>query len=254
MTIWVKRLLIANVGMFFLTYYMMPELFGILAFVPALVLVRPWTLVTYMFLHAGFGHLFFNMLALFFFGSRLEARLGERDFLLLYFISGIGGALLSFLFTPTAAVVGASGAVFGVLLGFALFWPRERIYIWAVLPIEARWLVMILAGMSLYSGFAGAGGRIAHFAHLGGFVAGWIFLRIRETNIRKRRGGPSTPTVMARVSGQTRREEEQWRSIRIDELHEINRYEVERIMRKMDVLGPQALSPDERAFMNRMVG
>ena len=77
------------------------------------------------------------MIGLFFFGPRLESRLGSRGFLLLYFVSGLGGAVFSLLFAREAAVVGASGAVFGVLLGFAMFWPRERIYIWGVLPVQA---------------------------------------------------------------------------------------------------------------------
>src|SRR5690606_33832051 len=119
------RLILANVVMFVITASS-PMLYRELALIPAFVLTRPWTLVTYMFLHAGLWHLLFNMLGLFFFGPRLEALLGERDFFLLYLISGLGGALLS-LGAPYAAVVGASGAVFGVLYGFARYWPREPI-------------------------------------------------------------------------------------------------------------------------------
>ncbi|HZD05091.1 MAG TPA: rhomboid family intramembrane serine protease, partial [Longimicrobiales bacterium] len=114
-----KRLLIANVVMFILPQ-VMPALYYDLALVPTQVFVRPWTVVTYMFLHAGLAHIFFNMIGLFFFGPRLEAWLGGRDFLKLYFLSGIGGAAFTFLFQPQYPVVGASAAVYGVLLGFAL--------------------------------------------------------------------------------------------------------------------------------------
>ncbi|MBP1679011.1 MAG: Peptidase rhomboid domain protein, partial [Bacteroidetes bacterium] len=141
MNSWTMRLIAANVVMYFLTSAS-PGLLNLLMLVPAFAPSAPWTVVTYMFLHANLWHLLFNMLSLFFFGPRLELELGGRDFLLLYFISGIAGALLSFL-TPYVAIVGASGAVFGVLLGFARYWPREQIMIWGIIPVEARWLVII---------------------------------------------------------------------------------------------------------------
>ncbi len=250
---WVRRLIVANVVVFLVTYSA-PAVFRSLAFTPTLLLLRPWTLFTYMFLHAGLWHLFFNMLGLFFFGPRLELRLGARDFLILYVLSGLGGALLSFAFAPMAPVVGASGAVFGVLYGFARFWPTDEIYLWAVLPIQARWLVIGLAALSLYSGFSGAGSRIAHFAHLGGFVGGWAYLRWRERLIRRRRPVPVAHSALDVVSGKAKREEEQWRAIRLETLHEINRAEVERILGKLNQAGGRGLTPEERAFMNRMCG
>src|SRR5438105_718979 len=151
MTPWVLRLIIANLVFFFITTAS-PALMSLLTFVPAYILLRPWTLVTYMFLHGGMGHIFFNMLSLFFFGPRLELVLGGQRFLLLYFISGIAGALLSFVFTPFASIIGASGAVFGVMLGFAYYWPREPIYVWGIFPIQARWLVMGMTALSIYGG------------------------------------------------------------------------------------------------------
>ncbi len=253
MTLWVRRLIAANVIIYMLTMAS-PALYAHLAFVPAAVLVRPWTLVTYMFVHApGFTHLFFNMIGLFFFGPRLEYRLGSRDFLLLYFLSGLGGAVLSFIFSPMSAVVGASGAVFGILYGFARFWPHDHIYLWAVLPIRARWLVIGLAVISLWSGVRGMGDGIAHFAHLGGFVGGWAFLHWRDRLVRTRRP-VAAHTAIEVVSGKMRREEEQWRAIRLETLHEINRSEVERILRKLEETGGRGLTPEERAFMNRMCG
>lgn len=250
MTTWVKRLLIANVAVFLLTMYSR-ELFVLLAFVPAYILVRPWTILTYMFVHAGFGHIFFNMLGLFFFGPRLESRLGPRDFLYLYFLSGLAGALPYFLLAPGTPMVGASAGVFGILLGYAMFWPDDRIYIWGVLPVPARVLVLGLAALSLYSGLGGIG-QVAHFAHLGGFVGGWLFLRWRQRHIRGKRLDPRAPSTLERVSGRSRQEEERWNSIRVDGLHEVNRTEVERILHKIQAQGARSLTPDERAFMNRM--
>ncbi|MDH3252462.1 MAG: rhomboid family intramembrane serine protease, partial [Ignavibacteria bacterium] len=182
MTPWVTRLLIANAAMYVLSI-VGPGLVSALMFVPAYVLMRPWTLVTYMFLHGGIWHLFFNMLGLFFFGPRLEVELGGRDFLLLYFISGLAGALFSFI-TPYAAIIGASGAVYGVLIGFAYYWPRDQILIWGIIPVQARWLVAGMTVLSLWGGFGGGGDGIAHFAHLGGFAGGYLFLKWRDLTSR----------------------------------------------------------------------
>ena len=109
MTRWVRTLLAANILAFFVQQTV-PGFTELLMFVPRLALVRPWTIVTYMFLHAGFSHIAFNMLSLYFFGSRVESRLGSGRFLWLYLISGVSGAALSFLFSFNASIYGASAA------------------------------------------------------------------------------------------------------------------------------------------------
>ena len=228
-----------------------------LAFVPAWVLQQPWSIVTYMFLHAGLMHILFNMIGLYFFGPRLETRIGSRDFIALYLLSGIVGAVLSFFFTPGAAIVGASGAVFGVLYGFAHYWPHERIYIWGVLPVPARGMVLGLAGLSIWFGISGGSAGVAHFAHLGGFAGGWAYLKVRERRSQRfrRKADPgSEPSAIEKISGRAAREEKKWEDIQVDDLHEINRSEVERIQEKIEREGSGSLTPDERAFMNRMAG
>ena len=252
MTPWVRRLLVANVLVFFMTN-MQPPLASELAFSPAAVLARPWTPFTYMFVHAGFGHIFFNMLSLFFFGPRLEERLGSGHFLALYFTSGLTGALLSFL-TPTAFIVGASAATFGVQLGFARYWPRDRILIWGVMPIEARWLVVLMTLVSLRGGFSG-GGNVAHWAHLGGYLGAAVFLVIMDRlsparSFKHRASGASTPPVTARVLGD-RAAMERWARIRPDELHEVNRAELERIQAKLAAHGVTSLTTADREFLDR---
>ena len=252
MTPWARRLLIANVAVFFGTTLLLPPiLVDQLVLIPGLLAVRPWTVITYQFLHAGVMHLLFNMLGLYFFGPRLEARIGSRHFLFLYLASGAGGALLS-IFTPMARIVGASGAVFGVLLGFARYWPRERIYIYALIPVEARFLVVFLAALSLWSGFTGGDG-IAHFAHLGGFVGGWIYLKALERNspARKFKQRVEASMVPGRPSA---RDLERWTEVDSGTLHPVNRAEYERVLQKAREFGVPSLTVQERTFMERFVG
>lgn len=255
MTPWALRLLIANVAVFFVTAAQ-PALVRLLAFVPAAILSQPWTAVTYMFVHAGFAHLLFNMIGLFFFGPRLEDRLGARDFLALYFLSGLGGALFSLVFQPQSAVVGASGAVYGVLFGFAYFWPREPIYIWGVLPIESRWLALMLVAVSLYSGISGGQSGVAHFAHLGGIALGYGFLRWRKWRRKRRRKSRSPSPARSRIRRSKKRDEsealDRWRAIPVEELHELNREEVETLLEKAEEGGVESLSSEQRSFLDRM--
>lgn len=194
----VKRLLIANVVVFAVTLLLPTVVGDWLAFQPTRIVLRPWAPLTYMFVHAGFGHLFFNMLMLFFFGPPLEGRWGEREFLKFYVICGLGGAALSFLFLPNS-IVGASAALYGVMLAFAMNWPRAPIYVFGIFPVEARYLVGFMAVVALLSAVDSASGSsVAHFAHLGGFVTGWIYLKadwraasaiknVRKTATKKRR-------------------------------------------------------------------
>jgi len=253
MTPWVLRLLVANVAVFFLTTSGALD-WRYLALVPGAILMQPWGVFTYMFVHGGFWHLAFNMIGVFFFGPRLEMQLGGKSFMGLYLLSGLGGAAFSFLFARHGAVVGASGAVFGVLLGFAYFWPRERIYIWGVLPVEARWLVGILAAMSLFSGISGTGAGVAHFAHLGGFVAGYGFLRWRKRKYLQQWKPMATPKrQLAKAANRSSDGEflKRWKKIRTEALHELNRDEVERLLAKADKTGVHSLTLDEMAMLNR---
>jgi membrane associated rhomboid family serine protease len=248
MTPWVLRLIVANTAVFLLSMTV-AGVMDSFVLVPALILQRPWSAVTYMFLHGGLGHLFFNMLSLFFFGSRVEQRLGERRFLILYFASGIAGALLSAVFSPWSAIVGASGAVFGVMLAFAWFWPHDQILIWGIIPIEARWMVAFMTALALFGGFTGAQGGIAHFAHLGGFVGGWICLKAfgarHGMKQFRARSAPVVPkenveSAMAR-----------WQRIRRENLHEVNRTELDRILDKIGASGVASLTSGEREFLER---
>lgn len=248
MTPWVQRLLIANVLVFFLQMTV-SGLEVQLAFIPAFILARPWTIVTYMFVHAGLTHILFNMIALYFFGPRVEQRIGSERFFSLYMISGITGGLLSFVFAPAAPIVGASGAIFGVMLAYARFWPRDRIYIWGVLPIEARWLVIGYTVLSLWWGFGGGASGTAHFAHLGGFVGGFLcllYMQRHQGAKRFRKQATAAPPPKDALVGD-------WRKVDRTRIHAINREEVDRILDKISKSGIASLTPQERLFLSNFV-
>lgn len=244
MTPWVSRLLFANI-IVFLLQMTFPFMTGWLALVPVALPVHPWTILTYMFAHSTgrLTHILFNMLALYIFGPRVELRLGGTRFIRMYLIAGITGGLLSLLFTPYASIVGASGAVFGVQLAFAKFFPRDKIYIWGVIPIEARVLVVIMTVITLYGGLSGGGG-VAHFAHLGGYLGAWLYLWRVDKNLpaakwQQKLAGPSAASVPIG----------DWRNLNLSAVHELNRDEVQRIVAKIEKEGERSLTSQERVFL-----
>jgi membrane associated rhomboid family serine protease len=179
----VKFLILANVTIFAaqelfrLDYILVPNF----ALIPPYVFQgRVWQLVTYMFLHGGFTHILFNMIALWMFGSALERVWGSKEFLKYYLLTGIGGGLCYALFNMNSTVptVGASGAIYGLLLAFGVLFPDEMIYIWGVLPIKAKYFVLIFGGIEFFASF-NTGSGVAHLAHLGGMVIGYVYLKLK---------------------------------------------------------------------------
>ncbi|MET0399296.1 MAG: rhomboid family intramembrane serine protease [Longimicrobiaceae bacterium] len=181
-TPWVKRLLIANTAVFLVAFIAVrlgygPWIVDRFALEPREILTEPWTILTYAFLHLGIGHVFFNMLSLFFFGPMLEERWGSRAFIRFYLVAAAGSALfaaLEALFVPNVVVLGASGAIYGLMMAFAMAWPTMPIHVWGIFPIQARWLVAIMAVLSL---LLIGGGGVSHLAHLGGFATAFLYLR-----------------------------------------------------------------------------
>ena len=181
----VKHLLIINVLVFVATIAL--ERLGYLQITNMMCLwpigsglFRVWQPFTYMFMHAGFDHIFFNMFALWMFGYVLENYWGTRRFVVYYLICGIGAAIthmaMSLLFNmPMSPTVGASGAVYGILLAFGMMFPNERIYLYFLMPIKAKWFVIGYAAIELFEGFFRAD-NVAHFAHLGGMLFGLILI------------------------------------------------------------------------------
>jgi membrane associated rhomboid family serine protease len=263
LTPWVKRLIVANVIVFVVSVYFLPGLSQFLAFYPEWAIIRlmPWTFVTYMFEHASWSHIFFNMLSLGFFGPRVEAQMGGRRFLTMYFIAGLAGALLSLALKSIAPnpIVGASGAIFGVLLVYATLWPHEKVYIWGALPVEARWLVIGYTVISVFGGFGGLGSfgaGTAHFAHLGGFVGAFLYLRFIDyrSPLRSYQRKLDTATYGKRGWGLSAGNEEiaSWEAIPRVGLHPMNVEELDRVIAKAKRHGVRSLTSDERAFLHRM--
>jgi membrane associated rhomboid family serine protease len=144
----------------------------------------PWQLVTYAFLHGGMTHLFFNMFALWMFGSQIELRWGARRFAFYYLFCVIGAGALQLMISTSAAksgmiypTIGASGGVFGVLLAFGMMFPNQRIVLlFPPIPIKAKWFVLGYGVLELWMGITGTQPGIAHFAHLGGMLFGLVLI------------------------------------------------------------------------------
>ena len=182
MTPAVQWLIVANVGVFFLqvTLFGVNNVFDFLGLDPAQFPAEWWTIATYMFVHGGLWHIAFNLLSLWMFGPRIEELWGARSFTYFYLWCGIGGALAHLILDGSSGLVGASAAVMGVLLAYALRWPDEEVYVFGVLPMKTRWLVVWLAVINLAMGVSSSkgGSGIGWFAHLGGLAFGWIYLRV----------------------------------------------------------------------------
>ena len=198
-----KNIIIINVLVMIMTSLngdLMYQKFAL--FYPTSPFFRWWQPVTHMFMHGGFWHLFFNMYTLYFFGRVLEERWGAKKFLIFYFVTGLGAALIhtgvewiqmhhwmnqvaegsmaaqanihALKMTPT---VGASGAIYGVLMGFAMLYPDAILtLIFPPVSMKAKWFVLIFGGIELLTGITGVGGGIAHFAHLGGLIFGYLLI------------------------------------------------------------------------------
>ena len=200
----VKPIILINIGVMVLTSLNDPLMTRLFALNPITFITKPWQLVTYMFMHGGFFHLFFNMYTLYIFGSVLERVWGPKKFLAFYFVTGLGAAAVhtgvewiqmqgwlaqaaegshsalmaihSLKMTPT---VGASGAIYGVLMGYAMLYPDSILtLIFPPISLKAKWFVLIFAAIELLTGVTGTGGGIAHFAHLGGLIFGYILIHV----------------------------------------------------------------------------
>jgi membrane associated rhomboid family serine protease len=184
----IKILVIINV-VAFLASLAVPAMVIQLGVVPADVFEKGaiWQLVSYMFLHGGIGHLLMNMLSLWMFGTELERRWGTRFFTKYYFVTGIGAGLTTLLWSISplpyadqlyySVMIGASGAIYGVLLAYGLTYPHREIYLYFLFPVQAKYFVMIVGAITFLSSMGAGGSGVAHTAHLGGLIVGYIYLK-----------------------------------------------------------------------------
>lgn len=179
----VKNLLIINLIFFLATLVLETRMGSTGLLITNMLALNPigserfhiWQLITYMFMHANFEHLFFNMFALWMFGYVLENFWGWRRFLFYYLVCGVGAAICNLLVPGWNLTVGASGAVYGILLAFGMMFPEERIYLYFLMPIKAKWFVIGYAAIELLTGLFSYD-NVAHFAHLGGMLFGLILI------------------------------------------------------------------------------
>lgn len=241
----IKWLLIANGGVFALDILMRAllgtSLVGVLGLTPAWVIERGWVWqpLTYMFVHGGFFHLLFNMFVLWMFGGEIERLWGSAEFLKYYVICGLGAAALSFLGFYHSTVVGASGAVFGILIAFGMLFPNRYIFLWFLVPIKAKYLIGGLAAIEILTGISGSGHGVAHLAHVGGMVVGFAYLRWW------REGGPAE-RLMTR-----------WRRRHLEVVQGgagrssgSREADIDRILDKISEHGLESLTPEEERILD----
>jgi membrane associated rhomboid family serine protease len=277
----IKGLILANVVVWFLFDVLLPpftlsglpifEVFaGYLALWPLGTHFYPWQLLTYMFMHAGFMHLFFNMLALWMFGMELENVWGSKKFLIFYLLCGIGGGLSNLLVGSLigqgAPTVGASGAVFGILLAFGMLFPDRLIYIYFFLPIKAKYMVILWIGLELLYGVTGTTDGVAHFAHLGGAFVGFLFMAVDTNLVRLKELFPKKDLGRSDiVSDHTsfRRDEPSARDARFFDIHtgrqvprdtqhrdQVTQEVIDAILDKISTGGYQSLTDEEKRVLN----
>ncbi len=234
----VKALLIANGAVYILQTFVGHRLTLLLGLNPSVFWGNGalWQPFTYLFLHGGFSHLLFNMLMLWMFGSALEQMWGMKQFLRYYFLTGVGAGLSNCILTPgmDIPIIGASGAVYGILAAYGLLFPNARIYIYLLFPIKAKYLVLIFGGLEFISSFRPDNG-IAHIVHLGGMVVGIIYLQ----KDRMLKG------LAQYLKGKVKAQEIKRQQQKASEEEEL-REEVDQLLDKINEIGLENLSSREK--------
>jgi membrane associated rhomboid family serine protease len=220
----------------------------LLAFAPAsrLGTTRVWQYVTYVFLHDGFWHIFFNMLFFWMIGGLVESRLGTKRFLWLFFLCGITGAVAQAAIFPGSRTIGASASVMGVAAACAMLYPDMTVWLFFLIPIKMRYFLWVLVVLEVFgaSSASAATDRVAYFAHLGGLGAGFLFIRYQP------QAGRALNTLYYRLRGRFRGFVAGNKITHIDD-DEKYREEVDRLLDKIFKEGTQSLTSGESEFLKR---
>lgn len=238
----VKWIIILNIGIFLLTLVLGGvNWFSIFGLVPVKVVHHYsfWQLATYLFFHGGIWHLLINMLMLFFFGCSLERKWGIKKFLRFYFITGVGAGICTILtsINSTIPVVGASGAIFGLLVAYAVLFPETTVFMFFMFPMKIKYAVYIFGIINLFGALGNKGGNIAYIAHLGGGVLGYIYVN-RENII---------PNIKGKIISLIKRRKEKNRKRGDENLNK----EVDRILEKVSDSGIENLTLREKRILEK---
>ena len=238
MTPAVKYLIIFNVSFYLVQEVLQVDWYVYLGLVPALVWKGfLWQLVTYMFLHGSFMHILLNMFILWMFGGELERYWGTREFLKYYFLTGVGAGIAQVVVNPSSVipVIGASGAIYGLLLAYGVTFPNAVIYLYFLLPIKAKYFVLIFGVIEFLATITPRGDAVAHLAHLGGMVFGLVYLKHRALT-----------QVFARSLKTWLHKRRKKRHLREYQYEQKVRDEVDELLDKINKIGLENLSKKER--------
>lgn len=271
----IKNLLIINAAVFFFQLvasnfmiggkpglYVLQEWFALNPLVEG-ANFQVWQLITYQFMHADFMHIFFNMFMLWMFGMEIENIMGSKKFLYYYLICGVAAGLaqlfISPLFSAPAITIGASGAVFGVMIAFALMFPDRLIFLWFLIPIKAKYLIGFLFVLEIFW-IGDAGSNVAHLAHLGGAIAGFIFIMLDKKidvtlkhmfNKSYYRTSEKPPNIFSGITERFRKKDEEVKEAKFYDIKdkdegEITQEEIDKILDKISKSGYQNLTEKEK--------
>lgn len=244
----IRTLLILNLGIWIILSLTGAErfLFPLLGLVPRYVVYdfMLWQPLTYLFLHAGFLHVGMNMFVLWMFGSELENSWGGASFLRYYLVTGVGAGLVTVLLSAnsTTPVVGASGAIYGVLLAYGLAYPDRLVYLYFMFPIKVKYFVGFLAAVAFLASLQAGASTVSHLTHLSGMVIGWVYLRAK--------GRTAAPQLLARINDlkAARRIAREVQENREDDLL---RRQVDEILDKINTRGYDSLTSSEQDILYR---
>lgn len=258
----IKTLIILNTAVFALSYVVGGRFFDMFGLVPQHVLQDRWIWqpVTYLFIHGGFMHLLFNLFALWMFGMPVEAQWGQAEFLKYYFLCGLGAAAASIAMAPHSLVpvIGASGPVYGMLVAFAMLYPDAVVYLYFLIPVKAAHMAILFGLIEFFAGASGSNPGIARFAHLGGMVTGYLYirwwwvakLRAKSAYARFVSGGQAAPR-RARRPAAAQPSQPKTAVVDARDHAEEQMAEVDRILDKILVSGLDSLTEEERAIMRK---
>jgi membrane associated rhomboid family serine protease len=239
MTESVKTILIINVSVFLASIFARWFPWGYVVLRPVLIVHKfmVWQAITYMFIHFEMWHLVINMLMLWFFGPALEDAWGSKRFMTYYLICGVGGALGAFLFSFNAATIGASGAIFGLLVAYAMMFPETVVLVFFFFPMKIKHAVLVFAAINLLGAVSASGSGVSYVAHLGGALFGYIYLKSETIKFFIKRSG-----LIAKSNKRSSRPKSSPRSGPDDK-------KVDEILDKIAKHGMNSLSKDEKKIL-----